>query len=114
MLLTHTKINRGLRRRPFALRVFYDADELPVRLEYVPADDVPELYERLPVSTRVVDVLRRGPRKVHEIADEVGADSETVSRTLRRLRARGIVMSSEDLPGGGRGKVIEWMLARPS
>lgn len=101
ILLTHTKINRGRRRRPFGLRVIYDADELPVDVLPLSARESPELFDRLSLAGRVLETLRHGAMETARIAEELDADPVSVRQTLHRLKRRGLVVQ---LHGGGRGK----------
>jgi energy-coupling factor transporter ATP-binding protein EcfA2 len=101
ILLTHTKINRGRLRRPFGLRVIYDADELPVDVLPLTVRESPELFDRLSLAGRVLETLRHGAMDTTEIAEELNADPDSVRQTLHRLRRRGVVVQ---LQGGGRGR----------
>jgi len=101
LILTHTKINRGRLRKPFGLRVIYDADELPVDVLPLTARESPELFDRLSLAGRVLEVLRHGALETARIAEELDADPVSVRQTLHRLRRRGQVVQ---LQGGGRGK----------
>lgn len=101
ILLTHAKINRGRLRRPFGLRVIYDADELPVDVLPLTARESPELFDRLSLAGRVLETLRHGAMETARIAEELDADPVSVRQTLHRLRRRGMVVQ---LQAGGRGK----------
>ena len=57
-----------------------------------------------PTRRRVVELLRRGPCRASEIADDVGMSRQATSRHLNVLRARGIVDVAL-VDGDGRGRV---------
>ncbi len=55
-------------------------------------------FEALADPTRrgVIDVLRRGPRRAGELADELGMTRPAMSRHLRVLRTTGLVEPAGD------------------
>jgi DNA-binding transcriptional ArsR family regulator len=110
ILLTHAKINRGRLRRPFGLRVIYDADELPVDVLPLSARESPELFDRLSLAGRVLEALRHGAMETSEIAEELDADPASVRQALNRLRRRGVVVRLQD-GGRGRGDSTRWGLS---
>lgn len=57
-----------------------------------------------PSRRRIVDILRRGPRRASELADALGASRPTVSKHLGVLRRAGIVDEEGD-DADGRARV---------
>lgn len=57
-----------------------------------------------PTRRRVVERLRRGPRRAGELADEFGVSAPAMSRHLRVLRTRGLV-EEERSEGDARCRV---------
>jgi DNA-binding transcriptional ArsR family regulator len=49
-----------------------------------------------PTRRRIVDLLRREPRRASDLADAVGASRPATSRHLRVLRDSGLVDSADD------------------
>jgi hypothetical protein len=58
------------------------------RVEIRPVDpaDIEEVAAELPLADRLAHALRRGPRSPAELAEELDAKEETISRTARRYR----------------------------
>lgn len=65
-----------------------------------PADD-PELAAGLPVRQRMASALRHGAMPAKDLAEEIGADLETIRRTARRHKRQFTVLE------GGRLSLLE-------
>jgi hypothetical protein len=55
-------------------------------IEPVSPAEVPEAAQDLPLADRLAHALRRGPRSAEELAEELDAKADTISRTARRYR----------------------------
>lgn len=109
ILLTHAKINRGRLRKPFGLRVIYDADELPVDVVPVTAREAPELLDRMSLSSRVLEALRAGALSTSDIAEIANAEPNAVRSVLSRLHRRGLVVRLNS-PSPRKGEESRWGL----
>lgn len=65
-----------------------------INIRQTEAADVPEFAGAVSVSARLRAALKRGPRSVDELVDELNEKPETVKKTLRRYSA------------GGTGRVV--------
>lgn len=95
--LFHTKINRSRPQAPLGAQVVFSPDAVFIRPE--DPKDVAGLADRVPLSVRLLDLLKRGALGPGAIAEELGLsedDQETVERSLRRLRQRGKLTRLED------------------
>ena len=58
-----------------------------------------------PTRRRVVELLRRQPRRAGELADAFGVSPPAMSRHLRVLRTRGLVEETREEQGDARCRV---------
>jgi hypothetical protein len=78
------KSNLGARQAPLGFRVAFEGDTTTfARTE---AADCPDLAGQLPVWQRMVRLLREGPLTREQIAEEIGADVNTVRREISRKK----------------------------
>jgi predicted transcriptional regulator len=70
--------------------------------------DAPDLAVRLPLSQRIFSKLLPGARTGKDMADDLGVDGRVVRTTLSRMRAKGIVVSTE------YGRDAVWSLVTPT
>lgn len=80
--LFNKKSNLGALRRPLALEIAWETNRVDVRR--VDPADVADLAEKMPLWTRMKRVVRRGPQTLAEIAEELGANVESLDREVRR------------------------------
>jgi hypothetical protein len=94
--LFHRKSNMGPLRSPLG----YDITFTDTQTAFQRADvaDSPDLASNMSVRQRMASLLRMGSMSPQGIADEIGSNAETVSRTARRYRQQFTV-----LPGGNLG-----------
>lgn len=59
-----------------------------------------------PARRGVIDLLRQGPRKASELADELSLTRPAMSRHLRLLRKSGLV-SEQELPDDARVRMYQ-------
>ncbi len=93
--LYHVKVNEGPRRAPFGLRLTFDPpgdNATSVRVEPCPLSTADDLVRKLGLSQRILTALSAGALTAQELAEVLGAEGDVVSRTLRRLRAKGGVV----------------------
>lgn len=62
-----------------------------VRFDRRDVRDTPELASRVSLRWRLQHSLSSGPRLIHEVADELDADPDTVRRTLQRYAGKDFV-----------------------
>jgi hypothetical protein len=94
MALTHRKCNMGERHAPVGLRFVFGADTItpyPVDLRARP-----QLAPSTSLTWRIKVTLASGRMTSSTIAEVLGADEGTVSRTLRRLRKEKTARDFED------------------
>jgi hypothetical protein len=80
--LFNRKANLGRLGSPFGFTVTFSDDRTTFRRAEVA--DNPELAERLSVKQRMAALLRKGSFTPEAVAEEIGAEVETVRRTVRR------------------------------
>lgn len=79
------KVNDGPLPYPKALRVEFEGTLGPVTWQHASFREVDRSLDRLrPVNLRLRDALSRGPQRVPDLADIVGAKPETVRGWLKR------------------------------
>jgi hypothetical protein len=78
------KANLGKLCAPIALNVSFTADRTSIRRTDIAAS--PDLAPNLSVRARMTYMLKRGAFTADEIAEEIGAEVETVTRTQRRYK----------------------------
>ena len=101
--LYNRKANEGQRvAQPIGLRWHFRDDQTWV--ERIQVTSEPSLASQLSTPKRIFLLLKAGPLTIHEIADEVGAEADTVRKALQRGE------SFVKLPGGG-GEPDRWGLA---
>lgn len=85
---------------PLPAAVAYEFRFGQVRTEFrrVDVTGVSELADRVPIRQRMAQTLRRGSLAPEVVAEELGADVETVKRTARRYKQQFTI-----LPGGRLG-----------
>lgn len=78
------------------------------RVGQIDLGEVQELAASLSTPERIRLALKRGPMKQHEIAEEVGDDVKdgTLSRTLRRMKDRGVLVQFPDKRDG----ILRWAI----
>lgn len=82
--LYNRKNNTGPLHAPLGLAITFG--EAGVSIGKSAIDKVPELAERLPLWRRMVPLLRGGPLKLHELAEELDASVEAVRAAAKRGR----------------------------
>lgn len=80
--LSQKKANEGRLHPTFGVEFSFDENRTYLRA--VDWRDDPDLADQVPIKARLVDLLKHGPLKVHEIADVTGIKPDTVRRTLDR------------------------------
>jgi hypothetical protein len=111
--LYHRKANDGEHHKPIGMSVLFDGRSGPIGFIKSDIRDTPDLAARTTLSSRLREMLRDGERDTADLADELDASPDTVSKTLRRMPD--VVRVSDDdvrVSGrGGRGKVVRWGLS---
>jgi hypothetical protein len=92
--LFNRKVNLDKLLRPVSYAIRF-TDFETTEFELADVADSPDLSGKLSVRERMVHMLKRGAFGYEQIADEIGADPETVGRTARRYRKQFVI-----LPGG--------------
>lgn len=82
VLVTQRKNNLGRLQAPFGFRIRFLEDCIEVRKSDPNEND--NLSQHLPVRVRMISALKRGPLSIAALAEEVGAEADTVRRTARR------------------------------
>lgn len=100
----HWKSNDGAHVRPFGLRFYFEPDNGPIRVRTHDLNDVPDLAMRTSLSSRLRSALRGGADTIYALAEELDANVDTVSRTLRRMP------DAIRIDGGGAGQPATWGL----
>jgi hypothetical protein len=79
------KQNDGARSRPVGLQFGFDADQITV----LPVDlaGVDGLSERIPLPTRIIHLIKRGPLTYAQIAEELDAKLDSVIKAVNRGKA---------------------------
>ena len=101
--LYHRKINEGRVQPPSALEMTF-ATSGAVTIRHARADG-----EGAGLSYQILELLRNGPAKPGQLAENLDAKPATITRTLRRLENAGKVIPITRTTGG-RGKESEWGL----
>jgi len=88
--LIHRKMNYARLERPMGFRLVFDPLSTMVYREDVRNMPNVEAARSLPI--RIKEILGRdGPSTAQQLAEGLNASRETIERTLRRMRDRGIV-----------------------
>ena len=82
--LFHKKNNQGPLLSPMGFRFLFEDDKTIIQRQSV--DTVPEFLESLSLKSRIAVLLKNGSAPVGEIAEELEASENTVSRALNRHR----------------------------
>jgi hypothetical protein len=82
VLITQRKNNLGRLQAPFGFRIRFFEDRIEVR-KSDPGENE-NLSQHLPVRVRMIAALKRGPLSLAALAEEAGAEADTVRRTARR------------------------------
>jgi len=91
--LHHRKTNTGKLVGSLGLRFnFYEEGILTERVE---KSEVPGAFSKLPLKEQIAEVLRKGEMTVGEIAEETGANKESVRRKLNDNRNRFIKLDRQ-------------------
>ncbi len=92
--LYHTKINTGRPQVPIGARIVFTDDAVIIR----PADpkSVAGLAEGVPLTLRLLDLLKRGAMEQKEIAEELDWDSQKLGSLLRKLKHDGRAVRLDD------------------
>jgi hypothetical protein len=80
-----TKQNDGARVRPVGLEFTFTADRIAVR--NVDLATVDGLADKLPLATRMIHALKRGPMTYAALAEELGAKIDSVIKASNRSEA---------------------------
>lgn len=107
--LYQRKHNGGARHAPLCVRILYGADGQPEQIVGGRLEDYEDLAEKLPVQTRLGNLLSAGALSTSAIADALGITPAAAAKRLRR--ARGVTRLSA---GGGRGNETLWGLSAPA
>jgi hypothetical protein len=96
--LFNKKANTGPIAPPLGFKVEWDDG---ITISRTDVRDVPDIASHVPLTYRIEDALRVGARTIVQVVDDLNLEAdekttETVARTLRRLREKGRV---RDLPG---------------
>jgi len=83
------KANSGPSSNPLGFAIRFDAGRTTITRTDV--RDVPGLAETLPLKPRITHALKAGFRSVPELSDDLGADQDSISKTLRRHEGKGFV-----------------------
>jgi len=87
--LIHRKMNYGKLERPMGFRLVFDPLSTIVYREDV--RNIPNVEAARSLPIRIKEILGRdGPTTSQQLADGLSASKETIERTLRRMRDRGI------------------------
>jgi hypothetical protein len=90
--LFNRKTNLGRLRAPIGFTVSFTEDRTVFRCSDVA--DNPDLALRLTVRQRMAALLRKGAMTPEVIAEEIGAEVETVKRTVRRYKSQFVTIPS--------------------
>jgi hypothetical protein len=82
VLITRQKQNDGARLRPVCLEFTFDPDRIAVR--NVDPVTVQAFVEDLPLWQRMKHALTPGPQTIARLAQDLGANAESLERTVRR------------------------------
>lgn len=88
--LFHRKSNLGKLRPPVGWKLSFQGSITTVRP--CPITDASDLMDQLTLRQRMTMLLRRGPLDQQRLCEELDADRETVSRTLRRHKNDFVVL----------------------
>jgi hypothetical protein len=103
----HQKTNDGRHARPVGLCIEFQGAEGPITFRKTSIEDIPELHDRLTISARIIECLKRGQMNTVEIAESLDESPDTVNRTLKRMANKSVV---QIYPPGGRGNPGVWGL----
>jgi hypothetical protein len=110
MGIYHQKSNdpgRGGKRKPFGLALMFDDDGREAAFEMAEIRDIPDLAERTPLSQRLRQLLSHGAMTKADLAEETGANPDTIAKTLRRMP------DVIRVDRGGQGSAASWGLQAP-
>ncbi len=97
--LFHRKVNQGRLSAPIGLR--FEFEEAVIRLYPNDIGSEPDLLSRTSLSFQIQRLLTAGARTVDELTKDLdNASSDTVGRTLRRLKNQGKVIRLDDTRWG--------------
>lgn len=100
------KANSGPASNPLGFEIRFDGGRTTISRTDV--RNVPGLAETLPLKARIHHALTSGFRTVQELADDLGADQDSISKTLRRHESKAFVRAPM-----GTDRVQRWgVLAR--
>lgn len=102
--LYHTKTNFGRLYDPRGIRFHFTHNRITV--SDFQLEDIPELGSHVPLTHRVRELLKRSPSTIGEIADSLGANRDSVSKSLRRMKDAMVIEGDE----GGRSGAKTWAL----
>ncbi len=88
------KVNDGPRVRPFAWRWTFSDTATRISTANL-ADDAPDLDARRSLPSRIPDALKAGPMTAAALAENLGAEPNSVFAALRRLAKAGRVVKLE-------------------
>lgn len=109
----HQRKANGDRREkwPLGFRWMFTPKGGPIYLESHDVAAGDDLATGASIGDRIKKALSRGAMSTGDIKESLGASEDSVSKTLRRLRDRGIIISLDDDNKGGRGRESMWGLA---
>lgn len=92
--LYHTKLNAGRPQPPTGARVMFTSDAVIVQ----PLDpkSIVGLAEGVPLTLRVLDLLKRGAMAPAEIVEELDVDKDKLGGLLRMMKRRGRLAKLDD------------------
>jgi len=88
--LWHKKCNFGKKNPPMGFSIKFTLDGVTFTSQDI--RDIPEAWESLSLSSRIMSALKQHPLKVAEISDEIGETEDKVRTYLHRLSKRGKVV----------------------
>jgi hypothetical protein len=92
--LFNKKSNLGPLRRPVGLEITWAADRVDIRR--VDPADVADLAEKMPMWRRMRNAVKRGPQTLAVLADDLGANVDTLDRYVRRYSNTFCRVSGDD------------------
>jgi hypothetical protein len=94
LALYHRKVNRGRLHPPISLTFAFEPDRLIICGAHL--GEAPDLLARAPLPQQLRAALSTGAKTIPALAVELDAKEDTIDKTLRRLRDRGVTVQ---LPG---------------
>ena len=91
--------------KPIGYRINFTSDKPSLSVSPSDPRTVPSLIERMGLTTRVVQALKRSPHTIAELSEELGESKNKINTTVQRLRAKGIATEICT-----EGKAIRWGL----